>query len=161
MSGGGCGYELIGPGSLTSLQDKTGGPALQPQTLYQLNLSCSGTHPLNPLHRIYNLPNTKRRKMLQVRVGESSKSFNNNKDCFNVNYFNSTDERAEILEWLSPLEPRTRHDGIRAQRVKDVGDWLLRTEKYRGWFDGIRGGEPGCSALFCYGAPGVGKTHIR
>jgi len=73
----------------------------------------------------------------------------------------SRDETAEILAWLSPLEPQTRHDYIRADRVEDVGDWLLRTEEYQSWFDGIRGGEPNNSTLFCYGVPGVGKTYIR
>jgi len=117
-------------------------------------------------------------------VGENSSSSNNN--SFNNNSFNNTnsfnttvsnttisfghvsnvnnlsnaDERAEILSWLSPLDPWIRHDDIRAQRVEHVGDWLLRTEEYQSWLDGIRGGEPDNSALFCYGDPGVGKTYI-
>jgi len=100
-------------------------------------------------------------------VGENNNSFNNG--SFNNNSFNtvwnvnnvSVDARAEILEWLSPLEPRTRHDDIRALRVQHVGGWLLRTEQYQNWSTGIHGGEPGNSALFCYGEPGVGKTYIR
>jgi len=78
-----------------------------------------------------------------------------------VNNFGSADERAEILEWLSPLEPQLRHNDIRAHRVKDVGGWLLRTEEYQSWFHGIRLIEPDNSVLFCYGDPGVGKTYIR
>ena len=78
----------------------------------------------------------------------------------NVN-FGSADETTEILAWLSPLESRIRHNDIRAQRVEDVGDWLLRTKTYQNWFDGVRDGEPNNSTLFCYGAPGVGKTYIR
>ena len=111
--------------------------------------------------------------MSQSRVGESSNSCNNN--SFNTNSFNtisfqnvqnvnnigSTDEKAEILEWLSPLEPRIRHHDISTHRVEHVGDWLFRTEAYRNWFGDIRGGESDNSALFCYGAPGVGKTYIR
>jgi len=77
----------------------------------------------------------------------------------NVN-FGSADERTAILAWLSPLEPCVRHHDIRDQRVEEVGDWLLRTEEYRNWVDGIRGGESDNSALFCYGDPGVGKTYI-
>jgi len=79
----------------------------------------------------------------------------------NVNNYGIVDERDKILAWLSPLEPRIRHQDIRAHRVDHVGDWLLRTEEYQNWFDGIRDGESGGSALFCYGDPGVGKTHIR
>ena len=93
----------------------------------------------------------------------NTNSFNNNSfnNVHNVNHFGGVDERAEILAWLSPLEPRTRHRDVSAHRVKDVGGWLLRTEEYRNWFDGIRDREPNNSALFCYGNPGVGKTYIR
>ena len=111
----------------------------------------------------------------QSHLGETGNSFNNNSNSFNtntnsfnnnnsfntVNHFGSADERAEILAWLSPVEPRVRHDGIRVHRVEDVGDWLLLTEEYRSWFDYNRDGEPNNSALFCYGDPGAGKTYIR
>ena len=106
--------------------------------------------------------------MSQSCAGENNNSFNNNTNSFNiVNNFGSADEtierveRAEILAWLSPLEPQIRHSDIRAHRVKDVGDWLFQTEEYQNWFDGIWGGEPDNSALFCYGDPGAGKTYIR
>jgi len=72
-----------------------------------------------------------------------------------------TDERSEILTWLSPLEPQIRHEDIRTHRVNEVGDWLFQTEEYRNWFGGIRGDESDGAALFCYGGPGVGKTYIR
>ena len=115
--------------------------------------------------------------MEQSRVGESSNSPNNIdsfNNSFNTNSFNNTinyvsnvnnsdsaDERAEILAWLSTLDPWIRHRDVRAQRVEHVGDWILQTEEYRSWFDGIRGEESDNSALFCYGDPGVGKTYIR
>jgi len=118
-----------------------------------------------------NLQHSKHRKkkMSQSRLGESSNSFNNN-NFFNnnTNSFNNVcnvnfggDETAEILAWLSPLEPRIRHQAISEHRVKDVGDWLLQTEEYQDWFNGIHGSEPGESVLFGYGDPGVGKTYIR
>ena len=89
-------------------------------------------------------------------VGNSN-SFNNNSNSFNtVNNF-GVDERAEILAWLSPPEPRTRHDDIRAHRVEHVGEWLLQTEEYRDWCNCIRIGESGGSALFCYGDLGSAK----
>jgi len=72
-----------------------------------------------------------------------------------------TDERSEILAWLSPLEPQIRHEYIRNRRVNEVGDWLFQTEEYRDWFGGIRRGESDGTALFCYGGPGAGKTYIR
>jgi len=110
-------------------------------------------------------------EMSQSCVGEGSgsrrnnnsfntNSFNNTFSFKNVNTFGITDERDKILNRISPLEPRIRHHDIRAHRVKHVGDWLLETEEYRNWLDGIRGGEPDKSTLFCYGDPGVGKTYI-
>jgi len=81
-------------------------------------------------------------------------------DVYNANNYGTTHERAEVLTWLSHLEPRIRHHDIRAYRVKDVGDWLLQTDEYRNWFDDVRGGESDNPALFCYGDPGVGKTYI-
>ena len=88
-------------------------------------------------------------------------------NSFNINSFNNVwnsntaAEKSEILAWLSPLEPQRRHQDIRAYRVDEVGDWLLQTREYRNWCGGIRGGESGGAALFCYGGPGVGKTFIR
>jgi len=122
--------------------------------------------------------------MSQYRFGGSSSSFNINSffhnnnttsDSFNTNSYNninsgnnvfnlslgSADERDRILTWLSPLEPGIRHQEIREQRVEDVGDRLLQSKKYQNWFNGIHGGEPNNSVLFCYGHPGVGKTFIR
>ena len=110
--------------------------------------------------------------MSQPRIKENSNNinslnnnsfntFNNPITLCNVNNFGGADERDKILAWLSPLEPQLRHQDIRDHRVQDVGYWLLRREEYRNWLDGIRGGEPDNSALFCYGDPGVGKTHIR
>ena len=93
----------------------------------------------------------------------------NNANCFNSdnsvnNVWNNctiADEDSGILEWLSPLEPQTRHYDIRSRRVEKVGDWLLQTEEYRNWLDGTGSDGPNCPALFCHGGPGVGKTYIR
>ena len=103
-----------------------------------------------------------------------SRNDNNNTNSFNSNSFNTTnsynvhnvsnhyvvDQRSKILDWLSPLEPHTRHQDIRNSRVADVGDWLLETDEFRSWRDGS-GGEVNNATLFCYGSPGAGKTHIR
>ena len=88
---------------------------------------------------------------------------NNNKDCFNTNTTNITvtDDRSEILAWLSPLEPNLRHQDVQTRRVKSVGDWLLQTEEYRSWQSRDGQGEPQKAAIFCSGNPGVGKTYIR
>ena len=100
--------------------------------------------------------------MFQYHIRDNINSFNTNIAVNNVsNNYTVADEKAQILSWLSPLEPQTRHKDIRTRRVNEVGDWLLQTEEYRNWFGGIHGGIIDGSALFCYGGPGVGKTYIR
>jgi len=101
------------------------------------------------------LSSSKEQKMTQ--------SFSNNYNSFNTTYINPTaaDDRPNILAWLSPLDPKLRHEGIRDRRVKDVGEWVLQTEKFRSWYTGGGGGESDNAVLFCYGNPGVGKTYIR
>jgi len=65
----------------------------------------------------------------------------------------------QILQWLSPLEPQQRHQGVRIDRLDGVGNWLLENTKFRKWSDK----EDGCvePVLFCCGNPGVGKTYLR
>ena len=69
------------------------------------------------------------------------------------------DEKRAVLEWLSPLEPRERHQAIGMGRVAGVGDWFLHTEEFTQW---IQSGDGTAKpVLFCYGDPGVGKTYLR
>jgi len=89
-------------------------------------------------------------------------SFSGNINSFNVNIniVTETDaERRRILQWLSPLEPKQRHQGVRNGRLGGVGDWVLETAEFRKWCDK----EDGCDepVLFCCGNPGVGKTYLR
>ena len=69
------------------------------------------------------------------------------------------DEDNQIKQWLSPLEPGHRHQSVQADRVNGVGGWLLEGDEFREW-SGSQG-VPRQAVLFCYGDPGVGKTHIR
>jgi len=71
-----------------------------------------------------------------------------------------TEDRAQLLKWISPLEPRLRHQTIQDRRAGDVGEWLLQTEEFRSWCVGSGGRESDNAVLFCYGDPGVGKTFI-
>jgi len=89
-----------------------------------------------------------------------------NIDCGNVtNSYNNIsvnrtgDEDNQIKQWLSPLTPQGRHQSVQANRVKGVGSWLLERNDFREW-SGSQG-VPRQAVLFCYGDPGVGKTHIR
>ena len=84
-----------------------------------------------------------------------------NINSFNIVNFNTElgDEGRQILQWLSPLEPQQRHQGVRTDRLDNVGTWVLETSEFRNW----RGEEDGCvgPVLYCYGNPGVGKTYLR
>ena len=68
-------------------------------------------------------------------------------------------ERHQILQWLSPLEPQQRHEGVQTDRLDSVGGWVLETNEFGKWC----GAEDGCvePVVFCYGNPGVGKTYLR
>ena len=88
-----------------------------------------------------------------------------NVDCGNItNSYNNTtviktDEYNQVKQWLSPLTPQSRHQSVQANRVEGVGGWLLEKKKFREWSSSQ--GVPKQAVLFCYGDPGVGKTHLR
>jgi len=93
-----------------------------------------------------------------------SQLLSNNTASFNTtNNINLivTDDQPNILAWLSPLDPKLRHQDIRDRRVEEVGEWLLQTEEFRSWHAGSGGDGIDDAVLFCYGDPGVGKTYIR
>ena len=100
----------------------------------------------------------------------SQNIFHNSTNCQNTTNSNNqnvwinctaADDRAQLLAWLSPLDPGLRHCDIQERRVNDIGEWLIGTEEFRRWcgLGGERGGDK--AVLFCYGNPGVGKTFIR
>jgi len=69
------------------------------------------------------------------------------------------DENPEIMEWLSPLDPRGRHQDVRADRLDRVGNWILETNEFQEWRRSE--GRADKALLFCHGDPGVGKTYLR
>ena len=93
--------------------------------------------------------------MQSVRFGDGNANCGNIINS-NFNTFNLSDEDAEIMNWLSPLEPSDRHQTVRTDRFEGVGDWLFETREFREWRDSENG-----AVLFCSGNPGVGKTYLR
>ena len=93
-----------------------------------------------------------------VNIGHGNYQSGNITGSFNTTLYKS-DEDAQIMRWLSPLEPSNRHHGVRNDRLAGVGDWVLQTREFQEW----RGGESGAdkAVLFCSGGPGVGKTYMR
>jgi len=96
--------------------------------------------------------------MLSVSLGDGNADSGNIINSFN-NTFNMSDEDAQVMLWLSSLEPRKRHEGVSSERFDGVGDWLLEMSEFREW----RGSEGGVdeAVLFCSRNPGVGKTYLR
>ena len=92
--------------------------------------------------------------------------FANNNQSFNHSFDQSTtinnisDDESTILAWLSPLDPRVRHQDVRSQRIDSVGTWLLETREFRSWYGGGGGDGSHHATLFCEGNPGVGKSFI-
>ena len=95
---------------------------------------------------------------IAAKVGDGNVNSGNIKNSFNTTVYKS-DEDAQIMRWLSPLEPDTRHHSVRTDRFDGVGEWLLETREFVKW----RGGEDEAheAVLFCSGNPGVGKTYLR
>ena len=50
-----------------------------------------------------------------------------------TNILTLADDRRDLPCWLSPLDPKLRHQDIQARRVENVGEWLLQTEEFRNW----------------------------
>jgi len=86
----------------------------------------------------------------------SFNQINSNNTTTNITY---VDEKAKVLNWLSPLQPLVRHNDVRARRQDGLGEWYLQTDEFLRWRDGE--GESSKATLFCSGNPGVGKTFLR
>jgi len=93
-----------------------------------------------------------------VTIGDGNSQTGNIIGSFNYNFYKS-DEDAQIMQWLSPLEPRNRHQGVRTDRFDGVGDWFLETGEFREWRSSEGGADK--AVLLCSGNPGVGKTYLR
>ena len=110
---------------------------------------------------IYSIRIREKEKMSQF-LSHNTNSFNTSYTAISVsNNVTLADDRSNILAWLSPLDPRSRHKDIQERRVESIGEWLLQTKEFRSWHAGSMGDGSDNAVLFCYGDPGVGKTYIR
>ena len=95
---------------------------------------------------------------ISVNVGDRNVQSGNITGSFNNNFY-KFDEDAQIIRWLSPLEPNHRHQSVRTERFDGIGDWVLETKEFREWKGSSDGVDK--AVLFCSGNPGVGKTYLR
>ena len=109
----------------------------------------------------YNLGTVTTNSHNNTQYSHNAGSFNITDSFNNIVNIGVTDERSEILAWLSPLEPRIRHQDVRTRRADNVGEWLLQTSEFQRWRDGAQDEGSDKQILFCCGDPGVGKTYLR
>ncbi|RPA90821.1 hypothetical protein L873DRAFT_1716542, partial [Choiromyces venosus 120613-1] len=88
------------------------------------------------------------------------KSFNY-KSCNKIvnNIVNNTvaDDKPQVLQWLSPLEPQKRHQHLRNNRYDGMGEWIFERDEFVKWRTEEDESHP---VIFCEGDPGVGKTYL-
>ena len=89
-------------------------------------------------------------------INSFNQTNSHNTTTTNITYVN---ERAKLLNWVSPLQPRVRHNDVRGRREPSLGEWFLKADEFLRWRDGI--GEFDKATLFGSGNPGVGKTFLR
>ena len=99
----------------------------------------------------HGIPNT-RTDHRMTNVGNVLNSYN----TINVGI---DEESLQIQAWLSPLEPRKRHQDVRNRRLDGVGDWVLQRDEFKSWCGGQDSSQD--PTLRCYGGQGVGKTYMR
>ena len=136
---------------------------MTPLSIRSPNSHINGTQQLNDSSP-YNVIQLE--KMLDPLINYPTNPQNDALYSYNTNSFNNelvwkvsigaTNERSEILAWLSPLEPRIRHQDLRTRRADNVGEWLLQTDEFQKWCNGAEH-----ATLLCYGDPAVGKTYLR
>ena len=64
-------------------------------------------------------------------------------------------ERSEVLDWISLLNHEQKHHHVRLPRVEGTGEWLLEMRDFERWRD-----KPDLHSRFlcCHGIPGSGKS---
>lgn len=72
----------------------------------------------------------------------------------------SEGELEDIMKWLSPIEPRKRHQEIASKRLEGTGDWFDRTDDFQNWQNTSGVGSEAWQVFGCYGKPGAGKSII-
>ena len=66
-----------------------------------------------------------------------------------------TQERCDVLDWLSKLNYEQMHHRVGLPRVEGTGEWLLEMEDFERWRDKP---SPHSRFLCCHGIPGSGKS---
>lgn len=71
-----------------------------------------------------------------------------------MNVDQSTKEKAEILNWLTPVDHAPQQSDFMSMRQEGTGQWLLDSDEFQWWVNQNK------ATLFGPGIPGAGKTII-
>lgn len=71
-----------------------------------------------------------------------------------IGQFAQRDNRATILDWLSPIDHKSHQEETFRKHCPGTGQWILSSEGFQHWLEGQN------QTLFCPGIPGAGKTII-
>ncbi|KAI1662005.1 hypothetical protein F4813DRAFT_95934 [Daldinia decipiens] len=63
-------------------------------------------------------------------------------------------EKQLILDWISTDDWRRRHADLTSTHHPNTGQWIFDTSEFQDWMSN------NSQVLWCYGAPGVGKTQL-
>ena len=132
-------------------------PTFPDSEIFYSQLQPSNLHSFSTTFSINNMNPLTHPQPANTGGGHKS-SFNVTGSYNTTNNTTYVDESAQILEWLSPLELRLRHQDVRTRRMDGLGDWFVQKDDFINWRDGEDGSS--MSTLFCSGAPGAGKTYL-
>ncbi|KAL4809416.1 hypothetical protein BDV18DRAFT_157171 [Aspergillus unguis] len=79
------------------------------------------------------------------------------KIALNMKHQHEDQDRKELYQWLSMLNPSARHSENQRTRVEGTGLWLLEDPTFQIW---LSSPLDGTDLLCCFGDPGAGKTII-
>ena len=63
--------------------------------------------------------------MQSVNIGDGNANCGNITGSYNTT-ITYADKSAKLLNWLSPLQPRVRHNDVRGRRDDGIGEWFCK-----------------------------------
>lgn len=84
-------------------------------------------------HQMKAYIRTQHESTQQVIIDEFQAGLRRRLTNINLDQFHREPTRAEVANWLSPLDFMQRQVEIYSQRAPQTGDWLLHSQEYKRW----------------------------
>ncbi|CAO2648676.1 Nn.00g079430.m01.CDS01 [Neocucurbitaria sp. VM-36] len=91
-------------------------------------------------------------RLSTLQVGQTGLSSGILKIHDRQNEHEASQERRDILNWLTPVDHAAQQQDAISRRQEGTGEWLLSSKEYQTWM------KSNDRTLFCPGIPGAGKT---